>query len=467
MKLRLPNPSIRFKIIFAQAASLAGILLLFTFILSILLDQVLNMNLDRFLHMQSDNFQATISVQADRISFHDLYSSFEHSGTREDEIPFYLQFLDNHGRTLMLSGNLDGRRLYHGEKFPDKETLETVFFFGEPSRRMITPVHIHSQHLGWLIITIPFDYLDDFKDYKNKILITTGSIGIILFILLSFFFVKLALRPVKQLAKSAEVLAEQSEISALPDIESNDEIGELTKTLNHLLRKAGQSMETLELFAANVSHELKTPLAIMHSEISLLQKKSDSPNQYSYDLLGEEVDRMQTLIENLLVISNSQRPYKLMPSDIWLQDFISDESGRIQRIFRNNNMHFDFSKVQSTKVYTDIYLLQLVFDNLVRNAILYSPENTTITISTTSDKSGVSIHVCDTGPGIAEAEITKMLEPFIRGESTVHQTMTGSGLGLSISTWATKLLGATLNLENISPNGLKASITLPLEKAKG
>ena len=461
MKLRLPNPSIRFKIIFAQAASLAGILFLFTFILSILLNQVLNMNLDRFLHMQSDNFQATISIQNGRISFHDLHSNFEHSGTEEDEIPFYVQFLDSHGRTLMLSGNLEERRLYHGGKLPPKELLETVFFFGEPSRRLITPVHIHNQHIGWLIVTIPFDYLDDFKDYKNRILFITGSIGILLFILLSFFFVKLALRPVKQLANSAEVLAEESEISALPDFESNDEIGDLTRTLNHLLRKAGQSMETLELFAANVSHELKTPLAIMHSEISLLQKNIHPTHQYSLDLLSEEVDRMQTLIENLLVISNSQRPYKLLPSDIWLQDFISDESGRIQRIFRNNNMHFDFSKVQSTKVHADIYLLQLVFDNLVRNADLYSPENTTISISTTADESGVSIHVCDTGPGIAEAELAKILEPFVRGESTVHQAMTGSGLGLSISTWATQLLGGALKLENISPHGLKASITLP------
>ena len=220
-------------------------------------------------------------------------------------------------------------------------------------------------------------------------------------------------------------------------------------------------METLELFAANVSHELKTPLAIMHSEISLLQKNIDPNNQYSLDLLSEEVDRMQTLIENLLVISNSQRPYKLLPSDIWLQDFISDESGRIQRIFRNKNVHFDFSKVESAKVNTDIYLLQLVFDNLVRNAVLYSPDNTTISISTTSNESGVSIHVCDTGPGIAEAELTKILEPFVRGESNVQQAMTGSGLGLSISTWAIKLLNGDLKLANISPKGLRASITLP------
>jgi len=461
MKLKLPNLSIRFKIIFAQAASLTGILILFTFILSILLDQVLNRNLDRFLHMQSDNFQATITVNHGRISFHDLYGSFEHSGVEEHEIPFFLQFLDIQGRTLLLSGNLEQRRLYHGTVLSHQETLETVHFFGEPSRRLISPVNIHGQHIGWVIVTIPFDFLDDFKEYKNNILIFTGSVAILLFIGLSILFVKLALRPVNQLAKQAELLAEQSEISALPDIKSDDEIGDLTGTLNSLLRKAGQSMETLELFAANVSHELKTPLAVMHSEISLLEKKSDLKNQYSLDILGKEVDRMQTLIENLLVISNSQRPYKLVVSEIWLQDFISDECGRIQRIFRNSNIHFDFSKVQSAKVSTDIYLLQLVFDNLVRNAVLYSPDNTTISISTSSDTLGVAIHVHDTGPGIPEDELPKMFEPFIRGKSNAQQTMTGSGLGLSISKWATALLGGQLNFENLDPNGLRASITIP------
>lgn len=461
MKLRLPNPSIRFKIVFAQAATLAGILIFLTIVLSILMDQVLNMNLDKFLHMQSDNFQSTVYVRDGHIFFHDLHSNYEHYGAKEDDIPFYVQFLNIHGHTMMLSSNLDGQRLYHGGALPSEEKLETVYFFDEPSRRLTTPVHIHEQHLGWLIVTIPYEYMDEFKIYKNKILFSVSGVAILFFTLLSILFVKLALKPVKLLTQSAEELAEQAEISALPDIESNDEIGDLTQTLNHLLRKAGQSMETLELFAANVSHELKTPLAIMHSEISLLQKTSDTPHQESFNLLAEEVDRMQTLIENLLVISNTQRPYEVIPSNIWLQDFISDECGRIQRIFRNNNMHFDFSKVQSMKVSTDVYLLQLVFDNLVRNAVLYSPDNSVIKISTMTSDRGVSINVCDTGPGVPEDELVKLLKPFVRGESVAHQAMTGSGLGLSISSWAIKLLGGTLEFENLKPHGLRASIILP------
>jgi len=461
MKLKLPNPSIRFKIVFAQAASLGGILILFTFILSILLDQVLDMNLDKFLHMQSDNFQSTISIRDGRIYFHDLHSSYEHSGTKEDDIPFFVQFLDIHGRTLMLSSNLEGNRLYHGGHLGMEEKLETVYFFDEPARRLTTPVRIHQQHLGWLIVTIPYEYMSDFRSYKNWILFSVSGIAILLFIVLSIVFVKLALKPVNMLTQRAEELAEQAEIGELPEIESKDEIGDLTRTLNHLLSKAGQSMETLELFAANVSHELKTPLAIMHSEISLLQKTIHPDQQYSLDLLSEEVDRMQTLIENLLVISNTQRPYEIIPSTIWLQDFISDECGRIQRIFRNNNMHFDFSRVQSLKISTDVYLLQLVFDNLVRNAILYSPHNSAIRISTESGESDVVINVCDTGPGVPAQELEKLIQPFVRGKSVAHQTMTGSGLGLSISSWAVKLLGGHLSFENIKPHGLRASITLP------
>ncbi len=438
-----------------------ALLIGFLILVSILINNVLNMNLDRFLHQQSDNFQATISIENGMVSFHDLNSGFEHQGSEDDEIPFYLQMLDIHGRTVMLSGNLEGRRLYHGEKLPNEEIYETVYFFDRASRRLSTPIRLEGLHLGWLIVTVPFDYLNEFRNYKDKVLFIASIIGIVLFTLMSIVFFKLALKPVQELAKSAEKLADQSKIKTLPVMGTHDEFGYLNQTLNRLLHKAGQSMETLELFAANVSHELKTPLALMHTEISLLQKRDDSLNQLSYDSLAQEVDRMQTLIENLLVISNSQQPYHVSLSKLWVLDFVSDEAGRIQRIFRHNNMNFDFSKVESIKIETDIYLLQLVVDNLLRNAILYSPDGSTISISTTSDKASISIHVTDTGPGIPEADLSKILEPFVRGKSTDQLAMKGSGLGLSISQWAVNLLGGKLEFVNNSPKGLIASVVLP------
>jgi len=440
---------------------MAVILIVFTLVLSQLLNQVLNLNLDKFLHQQSDNFQSTITIKDNLISFHELNNDFKHSGSKDKDIPFYLQMVDLHGKTVMLSGNLEGRRLYHGKTLPNEEVLETVYFFDKPSRRLTTPVSIHGRQIGWLIVTLPFDYLESFRDYKNKILVTATLIGIILFIFLGYIFVRLALRPVQELARSAEELAQQSRIDMLPHIGGRDEFSYLTQTLNNLLRKAGQSMETLELFAANVSHELKTPLALMHSEISLLQKKSDPAHQQSYDLLSQEVDRMQTLIDNLLVISHSQQPYKLLITDTWMNDFISDEAGRLQRTFKHKDMHFDFSQVESIKIKTDIYLLQLVIDNIIRNALLYSPENSTITISSTTDENNVTIHICDEGPGIPESDLSTIFKPFVRGESTIHRVMKGSGLGLSISQWALDLLGGSIALKNTEDKGLCATFSIP------
>ncbi len=463
MKPKAPVLSIRLKLILSQAAIMAAILIVFTLVLSQLLNQVLNMNLDKFLHQQSDNFQSTITIKDNLISFHELMNDFKHSGSKEKDIPFYLQMVNLAGQTVMLSGNLEGRRLYHGSTLPNHETFETVFFFGKPSRRLTTPVSIHDRHIGWLIVTLPFDYLETFRNYKNKILGTATLIGIVLFTFLGYIFVRLALRPVKGLANSAEQLAQQSKIGSLPLISGKDEFTDLTQTLNNLLRKAGQSMETLELFAANVSHELKTPLALMHSEISLLQKKSDPSHQHSYDLLAQEVDRMQTLIDNLLVISHTQQPYQLLMTDTWLNDFISDEAGRLQRTFKQKNIHFDFSKVQSIKIKTDIYLLQLVIDNILRNAMLYSPPNSTITISSTESDHQVAIFICDEGPGIPESDLSKIFQPFVRGESTIHQVMKGSGLGLSISRWALDILGGTIKLENLGTGGLCASFTIPVQ----
>ena len=434
-KYKLPSLSIRLKLIFSQAVIMAGILILFSFVLSRLLNQVLNMNLDRFLHLQSDNFQATITIEGDRISFHDLNGDFDHRGRDDKEIPFYVQMVNLQGNTIMLTGNLEGRRLYHGTDLPSEEVFETVFFFEKPSRRLTAPVFIKEQHLGWLFVTIPFDYLDSFKDFKNKILAVATVIGVLLFIFMAYAFVRLALKPVKNLAKSAEALAKQSKIEMLPLIHGEDEFSYLTTTLNNLLRRAGQSMETLELFAANVSHELKTPLALMHSEISILKNRMDPSHHESLDLLTQEADRMQILIDNILVISHSQQPYELSLTETWLNDFISDEVGRLQRTFKTKQIHFDFSKVESMKINTDIYLLQLAIDNIIRNALLYSPEKSTVTISSFKQDDHISIYVCDEGPGIPESDMTTILRPFIRGNTKAGDVPKGSGLGLSISHW--------------------------------
>jgi hypothetical protein len=100
---------------------MAAILIIFTFIISQLLDQVLNMNLDQFLHQQSDNFQSTISIENNQVSFHEINKDIRHSQSTYDEIPYYLQMLDRLGGTGMFAGNLEGRRLYYGATLPKEE----------------------------------------------------------------------------------------------------------------------------------------------------------------------------------------------------------------------------------------------------------------------------------------------------------------------------------------------------------
>ena len=440
---------------------MAAILVGFSFVVSLLLNQVLNMNLDRFLHQQADNFKATISINNNSFSFHDLHADFEHLGEEEEEIPFFLQMMDKHGKTLLVSGNTSSTRLYHGGALPDSSTYETISFFDKPSRQLTSPIMVQGQRLGWVIVTLPFDYLDSFTQFKNKILVLTTLGGIFVLTLLSILFVKLALKPVTTMAKTADQLAEDSSLGQLPDISRGDELADLTDTLNKLLRKAGESMETLELFAANASHELKTPLALMRAELSHIQTKQGPDLQISVDLLSVEVDRMQTMIDNLLLLSHSKNPYEVNLQEIWLNDFISDEAGRLQLGFLRKIMNFDFAGVASIKIRTDAYLLQLVVDNVLRNAIFHTPEDTTITISSNFCDNCVCISVEDMGPGIPQEKIKDIFQPFVQGAASTGQIMKGSGLGLSIAKWAMDLLGGGIAVENITPNGLRVTLSVP------
>ena len=124
-------------------------------------------------------------------------------------------------------------------------------------------------------------------------------------------------------------------------------------------------------------------------------------------------------------------------------------------------MHFDFSRVQSVKIKTDVYLLQLIIDNIIRNALLYAPEGSTITISSSREDERIMISVCDMGPGISETDMEKILEPFVRGDTNISMVTKGSGLGLSISHWAIDLLEGSMRLENQDSGGLCVNISIP------
>ncbi len=453
---------LRSRLFLSQAAILAVIMIVLAIFMGFMLNRILISNLDQFLHQQADNYKATMSFHQGRITFHDLNPDFEHTKPLEEEIPFHVQMLDMHYQTIMLSGNLQGHSLYQGGQLPHRETYETLMGPNGKIRRLVTPLRFRDSHIGWIIVSLSYHYLDDFRDGLWYTVALATLAAIVLLTISSYIFVRWSLRPVIRLAERVNLRAAANDLEALPLPEGDDEFVFLTKTYNDLLLRAKSSMEALERFTADASHELKTPLAVMRSELLRLEDHQVKQEAYSTGTLHEEIVRMQQLIENLLILSQTDLPYESRHNEVWLNDFLTDETSRLQQVYTTKKLRFDLDEVESIKVNTDIYLLYLVYNNLLRNAVRHSPSDATIRITCKSDEQqkDVEIAVIDSGPGIPEEKLQLIFDRFYRLDTSRSRQAGGSGLGLSIAQWAAEKLQGSISLQNREEGGLIASFIL-------
>lgn len=456
---------LRSRLFVSQAAIMAAIMVLLSLTMGYFLNRTLEENLDQFLHQQADNFNATMSIVGQQITFHDLNPGFEHTRPHDEEIPFHVQALDINYNTLMLSGNLEGKSLYSGGPLPHEEKYETIYVDSDKVRRLTTPLKLSSHHVGWIIITLSYHYLDNFRDHLYQIITFATISAIFLLTMASFLFVKWSLRPVLTLANQVNEQTQENNFVEIPIPEGDDEFAYLTRTFNELLARAKSAMEALERFSADASHELKTPLAIMKSELIRAEERGAQHGMPALGTLHAEISRMQQLIENLLILSQTDIPYHMNPEELWLNDFIVDETSRIQQVTHEKNIQFDLDHVHSLKIRVDSYLLYLIYNNLLRNAVKYSSEEGTVKVSCEHNQVDglLIIQIRDDGPGIPDEDLHLIFDRFYRLDSSRSRYRGGSGLGLSIAKWAGEKLKATVTLENHESGGLVATIRLPYD----
>ena len=128
------------------------------------------------------------------------------------------------------------------------------------------------------------------------------------------------------------------------------------------------------------------------------------------------------------------------------------------------NVRVTLTSDSALPVLAHIDSIASALENLIRNALRFSPAGTTVSVLARKTDRMVTVEICDSGPGIAESDIARLFEPFVRGSN--QATGSGFGLGLAIAKRAAIRHSGTLNAENIAPHGLKMRLTLPLLSVK-
>ncbi len=227
-----------------------------------------------------------------------------------------------------------------------------------------------------------------------------------------------------------------------------------------------QAQEMQNVFISTISHELKTPVALIKGYAATLRREDHewSAPEVRDDaaIIEDEADRLTVLIENLLTTSKiqAQRTLELNPGDVRLDQLAASAVERFQTQTKKHpftlNFPPDFPVIQG-----DEQRLRQVIDNLLSNALKYSPDGGLIEVGGTADEHSVTVYVRDQGVGLTEADQERVFERFFRVDGKLSRRTQGTGLGLFLARSIIEAHGGSMRVESQPGQGSTFYFTLP------
>jgi signal transduction histidine kinase len=276
--------------------------------------------------------------------------------------------------------------------------------------------------------------------------------------------VRRALLPLTRMSQQACDIGGANFTTRLDVGESADELAELGATFNRLLDRQQVAFERQRRFAGDAAHELRTPLTVLLGQIDVALRRPRSEAEYvaGLQLLRGKVIALQEIVESLLFLARSDEEGKLPTGEFlsfssWL-DAWWEEAGQVPR---GDDLKFTNLVDPAAMVQAPAPLLARVLDNLLSNALKYSPAGTPVEVLARSTPDEIAVEVADRGSGIAAAEIPSLFDPFYRSPAAREKGIAGSGLGLAIAHRIATSLGGTLTCESEPGVGTRFTLKLP------
>ena len=250
-----------------------------------------------------------------------------------------------------------------------------------------------------------------------------------------YLLVGRALRPVDRISQSAELMSLQDLDARLPVLPSGDALARLSISLNHMLGRLRESVQTSRRFLADASHELRTPLTVIKGELQEVVR-TETMSRELHDRIGsvlEEVARLEHLVSGLLVLSrldvgDAQREWL----DVDLAELSAATAEQMRLMAEDRGIHLDSAALRPVMIHGDRARLKQVIVNLLDNAIRFTPRGGTVTLRTVVGDDFQALEIRDTGIGIPPAAVPHIFDRFYRVDEARTRADGGAGLGLSI-----------------------------------
>ena len=236
------------------------------------------------------------------------------------------------------------------------------------------------------------------------------------------------------------------------------------------LKPTRDALASQKQFIGNVAHELRTPLSIIKTniEVALLEGRLDSKLRDA--LLGnvDELDRTADIINNLLSLNTLLNPERVEFSNVDLGTVVDAAVAKLSALAKQKNIRLFVTRAEFLLVAGNSVALEQVAMNLIKNAIIYTPQGGRVDITIAPNYYGhIELRIHDTGNGISREDIFHVFEPFYRADRSRSRVHGGSGLGLTIVSELVKLHRGKITIQSAEKQGTTVVVSLPVGKVPG
>ncbi|HWB85207.1 MAG TPA: ATP-binding protein [Bryobacteraceae bacterium] len=277
-------------------------------------------------------------------------------------------------------------------------------------------------------------------------------------ILLCYWFSYHLTKPVRQLQKAVERFG-RGDLSARVGSTRLDELGQLARTFDRMAGRIETLLTAERRLLLDISHELRSPLARLGVAVELA--RSGGGLDTNLNRIQKESDRLNALVGQLLQVTRAEGdPTTLRHEPVRLDELVGQvvDDSAIEAGAHGSELKYE--KKEPVTVDGDPELLRRAVENVIRNAIRYSPPGTAVEVSLAEHNGRVVVDVRDHGPGVPDEALPRLFDAFYRVESDRGRASGGAGLGLSIARRAIELHRGSIRARNMQP-GLGLEIELP------
>ena len=458
--------TIKAKLILAYTAVFGAMLVVFALLVYQSSRDAETAKLDAHLESQAERLQSEIEEQQDEGVFpvmKDLTSI-----RTEGLVDFHFRVLDSTGVAVVgdtVLASLPGG--LHSYAVQGSPRAEDIILDGKGFRALVFPADINENVLYVLHVVASKADVDATLRHLRLLFVIVIPAVLLLTTLAAYFITRTAFRPITTMIETSRTISAENLESRLQLPKVNDEIRQLGETLNTMMERINKAFNLQRQFMADASHEFRTPLTVMCSELEFAQKRtSDEQARESIGTALVEIDRLAKMTEGMLMLSRSDSSQlTLYRHAIRLDELLIDSIQLLKPLCIQKQIDLQVHVDDAVEINGDRDKLKSAIINLLDNAIKYSKPCGVIRVALCIDDhspSSVRIGIEDNGPGIASSDLPHVFERFYRS-ATSRAESSGSGLGLAIVDQVVKMHGGRVDVQSAIGKGSTFTMELPIQ----